>query len=196
MFFSKLKMLTQKHKKNIYLIGIIVIVALSRILPHADNFTPVIAISIFSGAYFYNKVHATLVPLLSIFISDIYLNNIVYTHMLDSFTIFYKGVLWQYFAYIVIVYIGVIFLSTNKSFNRIIFSTIFSCLIFFIISNYGFWLNSGLYEKNFSGLLTCYISGIPFFQLTLLGTLFYGAFLFGGTRYINRKYNFMSHANT
>tara|TARA_Y100000590_G_scaffold455715_1_gene604904 strand:+ start:37 stop:600 length:564 start_codon:yes stop_codon:yes gene_type:complete len=186
----------QKHKKNIYLIGIIIVVALSRILPHADNFTPVIAISIFSGAYFYNKLQAILVPLLSIFISDIYLNNIVYTHIFDNFTIFYNSVLWQYIAYIVIVYIGVIFLSTKKSFNRIIFSTIFSCIIFFVISNYGFWLSSGLYEKNFSGLVTCYISAVPFFQLTLLGTLFYGAFLFGGTQYISRKYDFIAHANT
>ncbi|MBP5474427.1 MAG: hypothetical protein J6X92_06710, partial [Bacteroidales bacterium] len=53
-------------------------------------------------------------------------------------------------------------------------------VIFFLISNFGTWA-SGLmpYTKDFSGLMTCYAAGIPFFKNTLMGDLFYCGVMFG-----------------
>jgi len=36
-----------------------------------------------------------------------------------------------------------------------------------------------MYPKDLSGLAACYVAGIPFFQNTLFGDLFYSAVLFG-----------------
>ena len=50
--------------RNIFLIGIVLIAALSRLVPHPPNFTPIIAMSLFSGVYFSNKNIAVIVVLL------------------------------------------------------------------------------------------------------------------------------------
>jgi len=52
-------------------------------------------------------------------------------------------------------------------------------IIFFLVSNFGVWLGSPMYPQNISGLITCYITGIPFFGNTIGGDLFYSAVLFG-----------------
>ena len=41
-------------KKQIFPIGLILILALSRLVPHPWNFTPVIAVAIMSGYFFKN----------------------------------------------------------------------------------------------------------------------------------------------
>jgi formate-dependent nitrite reductase membrane component NrfD len=51
-----------------------------------------------------------------------------------------------------------------------------------LVTNFASWLNNPMYTQNFSGLLTSYIAGIPFFRNTLLGDLFYLSVLFGTTK--------------
>ena len=72
--------------------------------------------------------------------------------------------------------ITIIFFQLGRKINlkNYIFYSLLGSLIFFIISNLGVWLFSTLYNKNFSGLIECYIMAIPFFHNTLLGTIFYG----------------------
>jgi hypothetical protein len=38
---------------------------------------------------------------------------------------------------------------------------------------------SGLYPMTFDGLVTCYTMAIPFFQMTLMGDLFFVGVIFG-----------------
>ncbi len=45
--------------------------------------------------------------------------------------------------------------------------------VFFLISNFGVWLLSGMYEKNISGLINCYIVAIPFLKNTIISTIFF-----------------------
>ena len=45
------------------LTGLIVVAALTRLLPHPPNFSPVEAIALFGGAYFASRKWALLVPL-------------------------------------------------------------------------------------------------------------------------------------
>ena len=49
---------------------IIIIAALSRLIPHPPNFTPIIAMSIFSGAYIANNRNSILIIVLAMLISD------------------------------------------------------------------------------------------------------------------------------
>jgi len=78
---------------------------------------------------------------------------------------------FTYTSLSVAVLIG-IFIKHLK-FKEILFSGLLSSTIFFIVTNFGVWALSGMYEENFSGLITAYALAIPFFHNTLLSTLFY-----------------------
>tara|TARA_A100000164_G_scaffold349110_1_gene351809 strand:- start:51 stop:392 length:342 start_codon:yes stop_codon:yes gene_type:complete len=55
------------------------------------------------------------------------------------------------------------------------FSLLFlSSIVFFVCSNFGVWLFSEFYSKDFDGLLQCYILAIPFFTNTLISTFIFG----------------------
>ncbi len=53
------------------LTGLIVAAALTRLLPQPPNFSPVIAIALFAGAYFAGRRWAMLVPLAAMLVSDL-----------------------------------------------------------------------------------------------------------------------------
>src|SRR6476620_12467144 len=55
------------------LAGLIVVAALTRLLPHPPNFSPVEAIALFGGAYFASRRWAAMVPLLAMLVSDVVL---------------------------------------------------------------------------------------------------------------------------
>lgn len=40
-------------------------------------------------------------------------------------------------------------------------------LIFFVITNFGVWAHGGCYPLTLSGLMSCYVAGIPFFGWSL-----------------------------
>ncbi|MCA1714808.1 MAG: hypothetical protein LC715_06785, partial [Gammaproteobacteria bacterium] len=60
-------------------------------------------------------------------------------------------------------------------------------VLFFLVTNFGTWLGSSMYPQTGAGLVAAYAAGIPFFQWTVLGTLFYAALLFGGFALIRRQ---------
>ena len=47
-----------------------------------------------------------------------------------------------------------------------------SVLIFFLLSNFGVWINGG-YGYDLNGLVACYILALPFFGNTLVSTIIY-----------------------
>jgi len=63
--------------------------------------------------------------------------------------------------------------------HNLALSALGASVIFFIVSNFGVWFSGVMYPKDLSGLVACYVAGIPFFQNTVLGDLFYSAILFG-----------------
>jgi hypothetical protein len=54
-----------------------------------------------------------------------------------------------------------------------------SGMVFFIVSNFGVWVTSGMYAHTLDGLLECYVMALPFFRTSLMADLFYSAVLFG-----------------
>ena len=183
-------------KNNFYFVlGFILIAAFARIIPHYPNFTPLCAIALFGAKYFNNKYIAYLLPLLALWISDIFLNNFVLSQYFDGFTLFYSGFYWQYGSFILITLIGRKTLK-NFSFVKLLGIGISSSILFFIISNFGVWFSSSFYSKDIFGLAACYVAAIPFYFGTLSGTIFYSFFLFGFYRFlINKlkKLNFEIH---
>ena len=154
-------------KKQIVIISFIAIAAIFRLLPHLPNVTPVTAMALFSGAYFTNKKFAFVVPLIAMFLSDIFLG-------------FSTISLFVYAAFILVSYIGL----KSKKIN--IKTILISSLSFFIITNFGVWLL--VYPNSIDGLLECYTLAIPFFRNSLIGDFFFAGVMYFGFEFVSKKY--------
>ena len=135
--------------------------ALSRLIPHPPNFTPLIAIALFSGFYAANKVLIYGLPIVIMLISDLFLG-------------FYSISIFIYLSFLLISFFGT--MSKNPGAIKIIFGVLLGSISFFIITNFGVWILGG-YPRNFAGLLSCYTMAIPFFNNTLAGSFFYSTIM-------------------
>ena len=148
------------------LLSAILAAAAMRLVPHPPNFTPVGAMALFSGAYFGRRGLAFVAPLGALLVSDLALG-------------FYHGMATVYSSVVLIVLIGWA-LSKHRSFWRVGAAALASSMLFYIVTNFGMWLSSGIYPHTLAGLEACYVAAIPFFQNTVAGDLVYSALLFGG----------------
>ena len=164
---------------------IVIFITFSRVVPHINNFTPMIALAIFGSLHFKNRNLAYIVTLLSLWISDFILNNYIYNQS-SEIMLFYEGFYWQYLSYVIIILLSSNFYKKIITIRKVFLLGVFSSFIFFIISNFGVWITSDLYPSNFMGLINCYLLAIPFYQGTLLGTLFFTP-LFIGLYYLLQK---------
>ncbi len=163
-----------KNTRSIVLICIVAAAVIYRVLPHPFNFTPVIAIALFSGAKFMSRSQAILIPLIAMLISDFYLG--LHTTMI-----------FTYAALTLIVLSGIALKKINlkqfslvKSFFLNSIATVFATGVFFIVSNFGVWATTTLYSKTAIGLLECYVAAVPFLENSLTGNLFFSSLFFGG----------------
>jgi len=162
---SMLNNLYKITKKYSFPIGLILILSLSRLIPHPSNFTPVIAVAMLSGVFFKNIYLSLGTLIISMLLADVFIG-------------FYNNIL---FVYLSLILIAFIFYTISKkiNFKNLFAYGFFSSIIFFVISNFGVWalgspaVNNVPYEKSFEGLMQCYILAIPFFGNTFLSTIIF-----------------------
>jgi hypothetical protein len=143
-----------------------------RLLPHPSNFSPIDAMALFSGAYLKRRGLAFAAPFGALLLSDAVLG-------------FYPGMEFIYGSVAAIVLIGWM-VASHKSILRIGLGTLAGSALFFVVTNFGVWLGSGMYSHSVAGLTACYAEATPFFQNTLVGDLFYTVLLFGGFALLQR----------
>ena len=160
--------------KIILIAAIIFLVSLTRIIPHLDNFTPILALAIFGGAYLPNKKTALLIPISAMFLSDLILG-------------FHSQIYAVYGTIIALSYLGRI-IKSNINFRNLTITGIGGSLIFFIVTNFSVWLVDNLYPLTLNGLIQCYVMAIPFFHNTLISTLLFLSILFLGYTFVENKY--------
>lgn len=173
--------------RTLAILALILAAAASRVIPHPYNFSPIGAIALFGAACFNRTVLAVLVPLVAVWISDIWLNNFVYNQHYQAFTLFDQGWYWMYGTYAAIAVLG-LFTLKKISAPRIIGSSLAASVIFFLVTNLACWPGSAIYPQDAGGLLMCYAAGLPFFSGTLLGDLFYSGVLFGGFALLQQRF--------
>ncbi|MDZ7808077.1 MAG: DUF6580 family putative transport protein [Gracilimonas sp.] len=173
-------------KRILVLSGFILIAALSRVFPHPYNFAPMGAMAIFGAAYFTNRKLAFILPLLAFFVSDLLVNNILYSGFYGGFTLFTPGFYWMYGSVALIVLAG-IFIMKKVNMKTIIGGSLAASIIFFLVTNFGAWLGNPMYPQTLEGLLMSYIAGIPFFHYTVAGDLVYSGVMFGAFEYAKFK---------
>jgi len=166
------------------LAGLIVLAALTRLLPHPPNFSPVEAIALFGGAYFASRSMALVVPLIGLFVSDLVLGLVNGGTYFEYFT--HAG-FWLVYACIAASTVLGFGLRGRVTGARVLGYSLAGSVLFFLVTNFGTWLGGTMYPQNAQGLMAAYIAGIPFFQWTVLGTLFYSALLFGGFALLRRR---------
>jgi hypothetical protein len=152
--------------RNIFIFALIAIAALLRIsgiLP--ENVSPVAAIALFGGALFANKIQGLILPLVIMFLSDLYIG--LHDYMIPV-----------YISFVIIGIIGFA-IRKNPTITSAFFGAIIGSTLFFLITNGAVWMGSAFYSQDIGGLIDCYILGVPFFRNTLLGDLMFTGILFG-----------------
>jgi len=56
--------------------------------------------------------------------------------------------------------------------------SLLSSIWFFIVSNFGVWLLSEMYSKDFNGLILCYINAIPFLANSIISAFIFSILIF------------------
>mgnify|MGYP003120816302 FL=1 len=138
--------------RDITILSLIVLAVLTRLIPHPPNVAPITAIALFGGSRFNDKKMAFLLPMLCMFISDIFLGFSVITPFV-------------YLSFMMISYIGI---NSKKISNGTILG---SSTLFFLLTNFGVWMLG--YPFTLAGLVSCYTMALPFFVNTIIGDLFF-----------------------
>ncbi|MCD7969915.1 MAG: hypothetical protein LUF87_06135 [Alistipes sp.] len=165
---------------------IILLAAVSRLIPHPANFAPVGAMALFGAAYYSRRSLAYLIQVAAMYMSDLLINNTMYVHYFDGFVWMHPGACFTYGAMALMVLGGELVLKRVTA-GRVLAASLAASVIFFAVSNFGAWVSYPMYTKDLHGLLMCYTAGIPFLKNTLMGDLFYCTVMFGGFELVQRR---------
>jgi len=157
----------------------ILIAAVSRVLPHIPNFTPIAAMALFGAVNFSDKRLAFVFPMLAMILSDLAIE------LLFGWG-FHNTIAYVYASFILISCIG-LYVRKHHNVKTIVAASLASSILFFVITNFGVWAaNGGV--GGAAGLSGVYILGLPYFSYTLLGDLFYNGILFGAFYFAQQKF--------
>lgn len=148
-----------------------------------SNFTPVGAMALFGGAYFNKSWKAFLLPLLTLWLSDIVLSRFAFHH---EWRLFYHGCYWTYGSFALMVLVGN-YLIRRVTVKNVLMSALAVTAIHWIVTDFGVWLGGSLYPKTLTGWWACLAAAIPFERNFLYGTLSYSLVMFGLFEWMNSK---------
>jgi len=158
---------------------LIFLAALSRLIPHPFNFTPVLAVALFSGFLFENKLKALLIPLAALMLSNVLLG--------------FQAVVWWVMAIVVLI-TAIGFLMKNRhSIGWVLGFSVGGSLVFYVLTNFAVWAlgntypDGPMYAFTLAGLMEAYVAGLPFYKYTLASTVIYSLLLFEGHRFLVDK---------
>jgi len=159
------------------------------------GFAPQMAMALFGGAVIKDKKWAFVLPLLSMFISDV-LYQVLYMNGLSVIKGFYGGQWINYLLVAGITVFGMLMRKINAV--RVAVFSISGSILFFLLSNFAVWAGGGGFgrPKTFEGLMLCYYDGLAFLRdyglvqgsygNVIIGDLFFCTLLFGSFYLIQR----------
>lgn len=163
------------------------------LLPAFLNLTPLGAMAMFGGCYYQDKWKAYLVPLLTLWLTDILINRFF---IFNEWVFFYDGFVWVYGSFALMVLIGQYI--KKVSIKSVVVSAIASALVHWLVSDMGVWLGGGTdittglpFTHDWHGLMMCYYLALPYLQKVLIGNLVFGALLFGSFEFVQLKFPFL-----
>lgn len=143
-----------------FLFAMVAIGVCSRLLPHPDNFSPILPIALFAGASFSGWRSAIGVTMLTMLVSDLFI-----------------GLHWTmpivYASICLNILIGHLFVTTRQPWT-IPFGALLGSVQFFLITN-----AACLTDFSPTGVMQCYSSALPFFKTSLIADMLFSMVLFG-----------------
>jgi len=145
---------------------LVVLGVVCRVAPHPWNFAPVGAIALFAGATYEDRRAAFLVPLVTMFIGDMFIG-------------FHSLMPVIYATYALITLLGMALRDRRTSPLYVAGGAMLGATLFFLTTNFAVWAMGTTYPKTWAGLVACFVAAIPYFDRTLASDLLFSAFFFG-----------------
>jgi hypothetical protein len=155
---------------------VLILAALSRLLPHAFHGTGLNFTAVGAGLLFFGSRRPrwqAVIAAAIMALTDIYLTRVVY-----GFPFHVRGYLitWAWYAAVCLLASG---LLRKVTVLRVIAGVLASATSFFLLSNFAVWIGSGMYPHSVAGLIACYVAALPFYANDLVSTLLVAGVLFG-----------------
>ncbi len=167
------------YKNYEFLLSLVIVaVAGLRLIPHPDNFTPLLAISFLGASYFQKKWQSLIIPLLVLFLSDLIIG-------------FYSYMWSVYFSLALIALVGS-YINKNISPLARLSYLIGASLFFYFLTNTAYFFTGISYPLTLSGYVTCLVAAIPFFKNALAGDIVYGVLFVLSAEFLRSKSTFNS----
>ena len=126
------------------------------------------AISLFAGYFFRQRIAAFLMPLAVMIVSNLCLQH--YNNFPQMSIV--------YVALLLPVAFGLLLRRDLKVWS-VVTGALATSVTFFIITNFAEWAFYDLYPHNAAGLAAGYVAALPFFRNTVLSDLFFSGLIFG-----------------
>ncbi|MGL4630923.1 MAG: DUF6580 family putative transport protein [Leadbetterella sp.] len=170
-------MIKKIDKKIIGFLLIIVVSALTRVLPHEWNFSPILAIFVISAGLFQNNLR-WIFPFAALLISDVFIQ-------IQSGQGFYTGIQYVYISYACASMVSY-FLFKNFTLKSTILTSLVASTVFYIVSNFALFYPSssvvdvaaGKYPHSFEGIKASYLVSIPYFRNSIVSTTIYSVLFY------------------
>ena len=188
------------NPRNAILITLILLAAAYRLVQSSpvfsilSNLTPFGAMALFGGHYFRDKWKAVLVPVVALWLSDIFLNRFYYT---DHWVFFYSGQLWVYGTFAATVGLGM--MMRKPTFLRVAGFGIGAALLHWLVTDFGVWIGgstditTGLpFTKDWNGFVKCLTLALPFLRNMIIGNLVFCGVMFGAFECAQKRYPALS----
>lgn len=175
-------------RENIMIAVLIFLAIISRVITNKLqlwNFNAIGAAALFGGIMIRNKRLAYLLPIATLFLSDIFLQ--LFTDVQTFYGAYIGQLFFVYGAFLLITWIATHIKKAGPFI--ILLASIGSGILFYLVTNLGTFLTTNIYPHTLTGLGACYAAGIPFYKEGdifssfamngILGNIFFSAVLFG-----------------
>ena len=163
--FAVIEPIYHSLKKNyLVVMPLLFIMIFSRFITVIPNFTPLISLILFIPLVLKEKRLAIILIVITQLFADIFIG-------------FYDTMIFVYGTYMFIVLLAFKYMIAIN-FYKVLSSSVVASIIFYITTNFGVWFAMDLYPPTASGLMACYIAGIPFLKSMTLSTVIFSTTLF------------------
>jgi hypothetical protein len=186
----------QKINPRFAVLALFMIVVATMRIPNAAqltpwaNFTPIGAMGLFGGTYFTSKWKTFAFPLLTLFISDLIINVVVFD---GKYGVMYSGWYIIYGIFAVIALLGK-YMIKKVTVKNVLLASLTAAISHWLIADFTVWIGGGTdlrtmtpLTKDWAGLIQCYIQGFPFMKNFLAGTVVYSGVMFGAFEWMRAK---------
>ncbi|MFN7806307.1 MAG: DUF6580 family putative transport protein [Planctomycetaceae bacterium] len=143
---------------------------------------PLGATLLFGGARVSNRWLGLGLPLVSLLLTNLVIGLVMGNF---EFYSFYRDQGLVLLGYLLMAALGAT-LPERASLERVAGTALLAELVFFFVTNFGFWAVTDTYPHTTEGLLTSYLMGLPFLLRALVGMAVYGSVLFGALVWAER----------